>query len=125
MGLDPTPWTHCAFLPGATVLRKGTLSDMGGGLMGKWKAGEVQREGEKRASKERHCQTKFLHSAAHSFIIFLSGCCTTHHIIHHCCDVISDSIMECHFGLLSVLLSCYVTICEVFNTVKYDHYRRQ
>ena len=34
MGLDPTPWTHCAFLPGATVLRKGTLSDMGGGLMG-------------------------------------------------------------------------------------------
>ena len=38
-------------------------SDMGGGLMGKWKAGEVQRKGEKRASKERHCQTKFLHCA--------------------------------------------------------------
>ena len=126
MGLDPTPWTHCAFLPGATVLRKGTLSDMGGGLMGEMEGGGgTKGRREKGVKGETLSDQIFAQCSAHSFIIFLSGCCSTHHILHHYCDVISDSIMEDNFGLLSVLLSCYVTICGVFNTVKCDHYRRQ
>ena len=126
MGLDPTPWTHCAFLPGATVLRKGTLSDMGGGLMGgngrrgRYKGKERKGRQRRDTVRPNFCtvQRAFIHN-------FLSGCCSTHHILHHYCDVISDSIMEDNFGLLLVSLSCYVTICEVFNTVKCDHYRRQ
>ena len=53
------------------------------------------------------CSRAFIHN-------FLSGCCSTHRILHHYCDAISDSIMEDNFGLLSVLLSCHLTICEVF-----------
>ena len=71
MGLDPTPWTHCAFLPGATVLRKGTLSDMGGGLMGEMEGGGgTKGRREKGVKGETLSDQIFAQCSAHSFIIF-------------------------------------------------------